>query len=256
MSHTNWLARIADLNVYRAKHRRAPHKPLLLLVLLELADKGELPANVMWLTPELSFRFDTFWQVVAYRRTQPPDVRMPFHHLSGDGLWTPFTENGHRSEHRSLTRYVEFDPSFLAAVADPEFRGQARRILIAKYFEAAERNGSQFRIRRLQRRDPIRESRCWSTRYLRQELLPNLQVVRRRDFRYSPRWPDQRELQVDLFSTGWRTSFASLQAQCLEVTSAPFSFRSPPGMLAVPPAGTTMEGQETVAQRRSLEIDG
>jgi len=135
-----WLAKLSKLNVYRAKHGRAPHKPLLLLVIMELADKGELPPDVLWLTPELSFQFDSFWQVVAYRRTQPPDVRMPFHHLSGDGLWVAFTESGERSEHRSLTRYIEFDPGFIEVLADPKFRECARKILIAKYFEPAERN--------------------------------------------------------------------------------------------------------------------
>ena len=36
----NWLAKLAHLNVYRAKHGAAPHKPLLLLVILELAETG------------------------------------------------------------------------------------------------------------------------------------------------------------------------------------------------------------------------
>ena len=140
MPQDKWLNKLSKLNIYRAKHGRAPHKPLLLLVVLELADKGELPTGVLWLTAELSFRFDTFWEVVAHRRTQPPDVRMPFHHLGSDSVWIPFTETGDRSKHRTLTRYVEFDAIFIEAVADPEFREQARRILIAKYFEPAERN--------------------------------------------------------------------------------------------------------------------
>lgn len=39
-----------------------------------------------------------------------------------------------------MTRYVELDPDFVAATADPAFRNQAHRILIARYFEPAERN--------------------------------------------------------------------------------------------------------------------
>lgn len=137
---TDWLAVTANLNVYRAKHGPAPHKPLLLLVVLEMSETGELPPDVMWLTPELSFRFDCFWDVVAHRRTQPPDVRLPFHHLSSDGFWHPFADSGKRSTHRSLTRYVQLDAGFVEAIGDPRVRNKARRILIAKYFQPAERN--------------------------------------------------------------------------------------------------------------------
>lgn len=140
MVEHHWLQKMSKLNIYRAKHGSAPHKPLLLLVLLELAERDELPDEEMWLTPELSFRFDSFWHVVAHRRTQPPDVRMPFHHLSTDGFWTPYMETGEPSKHRSLTRYVELDRDFVATTGDSAFREQARRILIAKYFEPAERN--------------------------------------------------------------------------------------------------------------------
>ncbi len=79
MTTNDLLVRISDPNYYRAKHGRAPHKPLLLLVVLELAERAELPPQRIWLTPELAFRFNSFWHVVAYRRTQAPDVRMPFH---------------------------------------------------------------------------------------------------------------------------------------------------------------------------------
>ena len=77
ISQEVWLAKLADLNVYRASHGEAPHKPLLLLVLLELAERGELTSNIVRLTPELSFRFNALWPIVAYRRTQQPDIRMP-----------------------------------------------------------------------------------------------------------------------------------------------------------------------------------
>jgi len=54
--------------------RRQSVKPLLLLVVLELAEQEQLPEDVLSLSPELAFRFLTFWNVVAHRRTQPPDV--------------------------------------------------------------------------------------------------------------------------------------------------------------------------------------
>ncbi len=139
-SFDNWLRKLAHLNVYKAKHGLAPHKPLLILVLLEMAERGELPSELLPLTPELSFKFDSYWHVVAHRRTQPPDVRMPFHHLSTDGLWVPITDSGERSNHSQFTRRARLDSGFVEAASDPGFRDQARRILIAKHFEPAERN--------------------------------------------------------------------------------------------------------------------
>jgi putative restriction endonuclease len=126
--------------VYRAKHGSAPHKPLLLLVILELAENGDISDQTLRLTPELSFRFDSFWHVVAHRRTQRPDVRMPFHHLTSDGVWLALTDGDLESPHRKLTTHVTFDPEFLELAENAEFRERARRILIQGYFEPAERN--------------------------------------------------------------------------------------------------------------------
>ena len=140
MSQEVWLAKLADLNVYRARHGEAPHKPLLLLVLLELAERGELNSNTLRLTPELSFRFNTLWPIVAYRRTQQPDIRMPFHRLSRDGLWVPYTPDGALSPDQKLTSYVRLNDDFFRHTRDTEFRRRARRILIARWFNPAERN--------------------------------------------------------------------------------------------------------------------
>ena len=83
-----WLKIIANLNFYKAKHGTAPHKPLLLLVVIDLVESGELASEVLELTPRLAFRFSSYGSVVAYRRTQPLIVRYPFFHLSSDGFWT------------------------------------------------------------------------------------------------------------------------------------------------------------------------
>jgi putative restriction endonuclease len=135
----HWLARIAKLKVDKAPGDPAPHKPLLLLVLFELAERGELPDRELPLTPELAFRFCSFWRIVAGRRSQNPDVRYPFHHLRSAGFWSCLTEERSPSTHRMETRYAALDPGFVAFARDPVAREQARRILIAKYFRPEER---------------------------------------------------------------------------------------------------------------------
>jgi putative restriction endonuclease len=137
MSQTRWLSKLTDLNKARDN---APHKPLLLLVFLEMVEKGEFVGGSLPLTPELAYRFDTFFDVVKYRRPARPDVRMPFHHLGTQHFWSPRMVNGEASQHRSTTAYVLPDPEFVECCRDPEFRRQARSILIATHFEPAERN--------------------------------------------------------------------------------------------------------------------
>src|SRR5580700_6038888 len=95
-----WLAKLAKLKVDRASGDPAPHKPLLLLVILELAEQGLLPNQVLPLTSELAFRFSTYWSIVASRRKQRPDVRFPFFHLKSDGFWTPLREDGQPARDR------------------------------------------------------------------------------------------------------------------------------------------------------------
>ena len=128
-----WLTVVSNLRVDR-KGTIAPHKPLLLLVLAELAEAGKLAENILPLTGELVFRFLAYWTVVAERRSQRPDIHLPFFHMRGDGCWTPLDENGQATLERRRTVAAQMDNTFLACLNEPEFRKQMRRILIAKYF--------------------------------------------------------------------------------------------------------------------------
>jgi putative restriction endonuclease len=87
-----WLNKLATLRIDQARGNPAPHKPLLLLVIIEMAGKGEIPTPEVPLSPDLAFRFSVYWSIVAHRRKQSPDVRLPFHHLGSSGIWEPLTE--------------------------------------------------------------------------------------------------------------------------------------------------------------------
>ena len=123
----------------KARGDPAPHKPILLLIVLELAEQGLLPKDVLPLTPELAFRFCTYWSIVAHRRSQRPDVRYPFFHLKSDGIWSPLDEHGKPTAERFQARFAAMPSDFVAFAKDPVSRDKARRILIAKYFQPFER---------------------------------------------------------------------------------------------------------------------
>jgi putative restriction endonuclease len=133
-----WLGKVAKLRVDRASGDPAPHKPLLLLTILELAEQGSLPKDVLPLSPELAFRFFSDWAVVALRRKQKPDIRLPFHYLQSDGFWSAIGEDAESSSHCRETRYAAMTSDFVACAKDPAWRDQARRVLIGTYFRPAE----------------------------------------------------------------------------------------------------------------------
>jgi putative restriction endonuclease len=137
----HWLRKIATLRIDRARGDPAPHKPLLLLVILEMADKGEVTGPEIALSADLAFRFSVFWSIVAQRRRQPPEVRLPFHHLGSSGMWVPLAADGKRSPNRMLTTAIRLDASFFTCLTDRDFRDQARRVLIQTepYFPPEER---------------------------------------------------------------------------------------------------------------------
>jgi len=134
-----WLRKIASLRLDKARGDPAPHKPLLLLAILDLAEQGELSAGVLPLSPELAFRFLTYWSVVATRRATRPDVRLPFHHLQSEGFWTSCDEKGNPSPDRKVTRFARLSRDFVTFARHSACREQARRLLIARYFRPSER---------------------------------------------------------------------------------------------------------------------
>jgi len=136
-----WLHKLATLRIDRARGNPAPHKPLLLLVILEMAENGEIVSPEVTLSPDLAFRFSVFWSVVAQRRNQPPEVRLPFHHLGSSGIWQPVTADCKPSPDKKMTSMIRIDETFFHCLEDYKFRDRARRILIETepYFLPEER---------------------------------------------------------------------------------------------------------------------
>ncbi len=125
-----WLHKLATLQIDRSRGDPAPHKPFLLLVILEMADRGEITGSELLLSPDLAFRFSLFNSVIADRKRPPLELRLPFHHLKTSGIWQPLMADGKPSPHRNLTVKVRFDPAFLDCLRDPAFRDKAKRVLI------------------------------------------------------------------------------------------------------------------------------
>ncbi len=136
-AHPAIIKKLVKLRVDRSKGI-APHQPLLILVIVELARSGQLVEPELKLTPDLAFRFAVYWSIVAHRRSQPPDIRLPFHHTRTSKLWRTLKTDGSESTHRDTTQSIRLSDEFFEALQSPAFCHAAAYTLISQYFEHAE----------------------------------------------------------------------------------------------------------------------
>ena len=123
----------------------APHKPLLLLSVLDLFEQGRMRSDMVGLTTDLGELFDRYWT-----RIMPPDkygnLALPFFHLSGDGFWHLRPRSGKEDflaasgQIRSLSRLrdtiigAHLDHELYALLQVQGHRAVLRAVLIEAYF--------------------------------------------------------------------------------------------------------------------------
>jgi putative restriction endonuclease len=137
-----WLGRLGNLNVSRSESRGpAPHKPLLLLTVIDLIEGGEVGSDgLVVYDVRLVSRFRDYWDLVRERQRNAPDIAMPFHALGGerDQIWTRLTSEGQPSHAKTTSRLGLLDPDLFQHLQDATFRREARRTLVSIYFTARE----------------------------------------------------------------------------------------------------------------------
>ncbi len=148
----HYVRRFAGLRTDRSRARwpaitrhRAPHKPLLLLAVLDLFAQGSIERNQIELGPALGELFTSYWG-----RVMPPDQRgnlaLPFFHLKSEGFWhlIPLPGKGEvlagSSQIRSVNRLREtvsgarLEDELYTLLRDETPRHLLRTVLIDTYF--------------------------------------------------------------------------------------------------------------------------
>jgi putative restriction endonuclease len=138
-----WLGKLTKLRAGNGKSTDgvsgpAPHKPLLLLSILDLAESGKLPGRVITRTPELVLRFRELGTLVADRWPTRLDLRLPFYHLKPQGFWEAYTAEMRPAQASDSCMVIELDPAFFALLTDRDFRVKARLVLVSHYFTEVE----------------------------------------------------------------------------------------------------------------------
>ena len=134
-----WLNKLRKLNPNRSKAKgAAPHKPCLLLSLLDMAQDGELREPTLQRTPSLHVRFNAFSSIALPRWGGKVDLSYPFFYLKSQGFWQALNNERRPSTSVEVTQSIQLDPEFLALMQDADFRRSARIILVETYFPPAE----------------------------------------------------------------------------------------------------------------------
>ncbi len=137
-----YIQKMERLRVDRA-HGAAPHKPILLLAVIELIERGRIPENKIFLTPELAETFREYWLKITDRR---PDITLPFFHLKSDGFWHLHANPGYEkvlstasrirgaARFREVIAYASLDDALFVLLTEAEGREVIRQTIISTYF--------------------------------------------------------------------------------------------------------------------------
>lgn len=124
---------------------RAPHKPLLLLSVLDLFAQGSITANLIELTPELGELFTLYWHSV-----DPPSQKgylaYPFYYLKSEGFWhlrprpgqeaalAAFRPNAGLAVLSAMILGASLDEALYTLLQTENGRSHLRHVLVTTYF--------------------------------------------------------------------------------------------------------------------------
>ena len=116
----------------------APHKPLLLFAVLDWFETGGIVSTGIHLGPDLVVRFQNYWPIVAARRGNRGDIRLPFHALATDRVWQVYDSEGRPSHAHQTSTHALFADWFVHLLQHEKARRALRYVLISHYFKPAE----------------------------------------------------------------------------------------------------------------------
>ena len=130
------------LRIDRA-HGDAPHKPLLLLAVIDLIEQGQIHENKIYFSTDLAETVKKYWVEVTNRRF---NIAMPFFHLKSDEFWHLHPNPGKEqalegarqirtsSGIQKIIAYASLDDDLFVLLTNRQYREVIRQTLIQTYF--------------------------------------------------------------------------------------------------------------------------
>lgn len=125
---------------------QAPHKPLLLLSILDMFARRQITKNLIEISPELIELFTTYWNIVIPERSG--QIALPFFHLKSSNFWHLIAVPGQEavlkvsrriSSLSALQKMVlgaKIDEDLFELLQIQEKRDELRAVLIRTYFDS------------------------------------------------------------------------------------------------------------------------
>lgn len=141
----DFLIRLTQLNVNKSGGRVSPHKPVLLLAVLDMAQAGRLSRNRITADPPLLERYRMLFDAVA-GPNQQPNPFLPLFHMRSEPFWELSPVLGREAivpamptvkgmaDFRRNVEYAYLDPAVHQALAHPEAIEEAAQIIINHWF--------------------------------------------------------------------------------------------------------------------------
>jgi putative restriction endonuclease len=132
------------LRVDRA-HGVAPHKPILLLSVMEQIERGVMAQNRIEMNPALVQTFLKYWAYLG-SPTHNPDISRPFFHLKSGKFWHHWPNRGFEqvlssgqklktfAEVRRVIQFAYLDEDLFDFLRDAHSREGLRRVLVSRWF--------------------------------------------------------------------------------------------------------------------------
>lgn len=131
-----------------SKYGRAPHKPILLLTLLEAFRREILNENRIFPDEDLVFLYHDIWKELVPPDTFVPNMHLPFFHLKNEegrfwqllaqpGEKLPKTSSGSVKSLPALQRFLAFaqlDDALFHCMMQPETNAILQRVILDTYF--------------------------------------------------------------------------------------------------------------------------
>ncbi|BCG65741.1 MAG: putative restriction endonuclease [Methyloprofundus sp.] len=129
----------------------APHKPILLLSLIQLIESGHINSNRIYLSPELVSLFKTNWGYLVETDHQML-FPLPFYHMKSEPFWRLKSNIGcekwvdAKSAMRTFAnlneavRYAEIDNELFSILKQPQENNELKLFLLDHYFPDTKQN--------------------------------------------------------------------------------------------------------------------
>lgn len=147
MSFERYLNKFGRLRTGVSKGKgKAPHKPVLLLAIIDLIDQGEITQNRIYISPELVAAFRKLWTALVKETSWQPRFYLPFYHLVNERFWhlhvLPGAEIALTTSHsvksltalRATVEYAYLDNELFDFLLVESYRNQFKNRLLKVYF--------------------------------------------------------------------------------------------------------------------------